>query len=168
MCVIKFEGNALRRGGPCARPHCRGCGPQGGPIEFGCCRIRHVWCRNRASPISDGRPYEGECLCRPFNLVDALIQGWVEPLSACRRVRNPSWAFRRATDHGHARRLSPFLIRHRPGIRVSHRGGMPLGFRHGVSAAPVDLCLVLSCSLHGNAAVPVTRPIEHSYLAIPW
>ena len=27
MCVIKFEGSALRRGGPCARPRCRGCGP---------------------------------------------------------------------------------------------------------------------------------------------
>ena len=50
------------------------CGSQGGPIEFGCCRIRHVWCRNRASPILDGRPYEGECLCRPFNLLDALHQ----------------------------------------------------------------------------------------------
>ena len=51
MRVIEIVGSALRRGGPCARPHCRGCGSQDG---------------------HEGRPYEGECLCTPFNLVDAL------------------------------------------------------------------------------------------------
>ena len=29
MYVIKIEGSALRRGGPCARPRCPGCGPKG-------------------------------------------------------------------------------------------------------------------------------------------
>jgi|SRR5215468_6923552 len=51
MRVIKIEGGALRRGGPCARPRvAAGCGLPGG---------------------HKGRPYAGEYLCRPFNLVDA-------------------------------------------------------------------------------------------------
>jgi hypothetical protein len=52
MCVIEIEGSASRVGaGLVPARTAGGCGPQGG---------------------HKGRPYEGECLCRPFNLVNAL------------------------------------------------------------------------------------------------
>jgi|ERR1700730_5447004 hypothetical protein len=52
MGVIKFEGSALRRGGPCARPHCRRLRPTGRP---------------------QGPPLRRRCLRRPFRSETFLI-----------------------------------------------------------------------------------------------
>src|SRR5262245_43819200 len=62
------------------------------------------------------------------------------------------------TNLGHPGRTSPFLIRHWPSIRISHGGGVPLGFGHRIGATPVELAFAFTCSLHDSAVVPVVPP----------
>jgi hypothetical protein len=92
MCVTKIEGSALRRAGlmPARTAAAR---PAGRP---------------------QGPPYEGECLCRPFNLVDASLAPTATSHSG---YGSPSRSIsRRLRLMAASRRPSPSEVRTRSGL----------------------------------------------------
>src|ERR1700730_1390739 len=73
MCVIKFEGSALRRGGPCARPHCRGAAHRAAQSNSAVAEFDMFGAEIGQARFRMAAPTKANVFADPLNLVDARL-----------------------------------------------------------------------------------------------